>query len=148
MTPARCWPPAAPDRLAGALPKSTAPLCRSGAVRPGVSAAGRRLSARVPARPLAPAPPAEVTATIATLSGVVNANDAATGACVFEYGTSAGYGQSVPCAGSPAPTAGAQPVSAQIAGLSPNTTYHYRLLASSLGGTAISEDQAFTTAVS
>ena len=122
--------------------------CLPGGLCAAVDAAGRFLGARVPAPRVATAPPAEVTATIATLSGVLNPNDAALGMCVFEYGASVAYGQSAPCAGLPSPAGGAQLVSAQIAGLSPNTTYHYRLLASSLGGTGLGEDQAFTTAVS
>jgi hypothetical protein len=122
--------------------------CLPGGLCAAVDALGRFLSARVPAPRVATAAPAEVTATIATLSGVVNPNDAALGACVFEYGTSAAYDHSVPCAGQPSPAGGAQLVSAQIANLSPNTTYHYRLLASTLGGTGIGEDQTFTSAVS
>jgi hypothetical protein len=122
--------------------------CLPGGLCAAVDVLGRFLSARVPAPRAATAAPAEVTATIATLSGVLNPNDAALGACVFEYGTSAAYDHSAPCAGQPSPAGGAQLVSAQIANLSPNTTYHYRLLASSLGGTGLGEDQTFTTAVS
>jgi hypothetical protein len=50
--------------------------------------------------------------------------------CHFEYGTTTAYASgSVPCA--PAgPFAGVTTVSAPIAGLSPETTYHYRLVAS------------------
>src|SRR5207245_2229262 len=109
---------------------------------------GRFLSGRVPAPAVATALPAEVTQTTATLSGVVNPFDATLGACTFEYGTGPGYGQSVPCASPPAPAGGAQVVAAPLAGLAPNATYHYRLLASSLGGSAAGADQTFTTAVS
>jgi hypothetical protein len=35
-----------------------------------------------------------------------------------------------------------------VTGLEPNTTYHYRLLATSLAGTGVGPDQSFTTAVS
>ena len=129
------------ERLAGIS-------CLPGGLCAAVDAAGRFLSARVPQPEVSTAPPAEVTQTTATLSGVVNPFDAALGACAFEFGTSLAYGQSVPCSSLPSPAAGAQLVAAAIAGLAPNTTYHYRLRASSLGGSGLGGDQAFTTAVS
>jgi hypothetical protein len=47
------------------------------------------------------------------------------------------------------PTAlgGAQSVAAQISGLAANTTYHYRVTATSPSGTTVGADEAFTTAV-
>ena len=68
--------------------------------------------------------------TSATLAGVVNPNDAVLGACMFEYGTGGPYTQMVPCSVLPAPVGGAQVVGAEIGLARPNTTYHYRLLAS------------------
>jgi hypothetical protein len=110
--------------------------------------AGRVLTARVPAPAIATPTPSEVTATTATLSASVDPEDATLLACSFEYGTSSSYGQSAPCASLPSPAGGSQTVSAPIAGLSPNTTYHYRLLASSAAGTRLGADETFTTAVS
>jgi hypothetical protein len=62
----------------------------------------------------------------------------------FEYGTDLGYGQS---AGSGTVSPGDNgAVSAVIGGLTPGTTYHYRLVASNPGGSAATADKTFTTA--
>ncbi len=97
-----------------------------------------------------PPPEDTVTQTSATLTGTVDPNDAVLGECRFEYGIGGvedPYTQSVPC---PAVTAtgGTQNVSALLSGLSPNTTYHYRLLASSPRGTSTRAGEAFTTQIS
>jgi hypothetical protein len=113
-----------------------------------VDTAGRVLSGHVPAPGLATATPAEVTATSAQLSGTVEPNDANLVSCSFEYGPGPSYGQSAPCQSLPAAGGGAQAVSAPLAGLQPNRTYHYRLLASSAAGAAASPDATFTTAIS
>ena len=67
---------------------------------------------------------------------MVNPNDAVLGACSFEYDTSAAYAQSIPCSVLPVANGGAQSVSAQLSGLAANTTYHYRVVASSPVGAA------------
>jgi photosystem II stability/assembly factor-like uncharacterized protein len=113
-----------------------------------VDAAGRAISGRVPPPLVSTSPPAEAGANEATLAGVIDPHDGALTSCTFEYGSSAAYGQSVPCAALPAAAGGAQIVTATIAGLAPNTTYHYRLLAANLGGAATGSDQTLTTAVS
>jgi hypothetical protein len=61
----------------------------------------------------------EITATGATLNGTVDTP----GTAHFEYGTSTGYGLTTP---SQPVTAGA--VSAAVTGLTPNTTYHFKLV--------------------
>jgi hypothetical protein len=65
--------------------------------------------------------------------------------CHFEYGTGSGYGRTIPCdqsvAAGPSPVA----VGAALDGLTPGTTYHYRLDAASVGGSAEAEDATFTT---
>jgi hypothetical protein len=109
---------------------------------------GHATVGRVPAPSLAGAVPAEVTATGAMLSGLLDPHDATLLGCSFEYGTSTSYGQSVPCTTLPFANGGLQPVNAPISGLQPNTTYHYRLLASSASGTGAGEDVTFTTSVS
>jgi hypothetical protein len=109
-----------------------------------VDAAGRVSAAEVPAPSATTGPAAEVSHTTAVLTGAVAANDAALTACRFEYGTSTEYGSSVSCAN--APSGGAsQPVGATLAGLATNTTYHYRLVASSAIGTSTGADQSFQT---
>jgi hypothetical protein len=122
--------------------------CLSSGFCIAVDASGRAIVARVPPPSVATAVPAEVTATAATLSGSVDPNDAVLRTCSFEYGTTAFYGQSAPCASLPLPSGGVQAVLAPVSGLQPNTTYHYRLLASSATGTSPSPDATFTTALS
>jgi len=123
--------------------------CLPGGSCVGLDAAGRSFLGRTPAPAATTEPPLEVSDSAATLAGVVNPNDAALSQCWFEYGTSTSYGALVPCAGAlPTPTGGAQRVTAQLSGLLPNTTYHYRLLASSATGTGAGADAVLTTAVS
>jgi hypothetical protein len=63
----------------------------------------------------------------------------------FDYGTGTGYGSSTPETGAASPT-GQQFVPAAVAGLTPGTTYHYRLVATNAGGTTTGEDRIFATA--
>ena len=71
------------------------------------------------------------------------------GACTFELGSAGGpYTQSLPCSVLPAPTGGVQDVSAQVSGLSANTTYEYVVRASSPAGVGSGAGQLFTTAIS
>ncbi|MDQ6811666.1 MAG: S8 family serine peptidase [Actinomycetota bacterium] len=81
----------------------------------------------------------------ATLNGAVNPNDQTVSDCRFDYGTSASYGSSVPCASLPASGDSAVAVSASVENLSPNTAYHFRLVATSRAGTALGGDQALIT---
>jgi len=81
--------------------------------------------------------------TSATLNGTVNPAGQAT-SYVFEYGTTAAYGAQTPTAGAGSGTK-ATVVSATIGALTPNTTYHYRLAATSVNGTTFSHDSSFKT---
>jgi hypothetical protein len=87
--------------------------------------------------------PSDVTATMATLNGLVEP----TGSDLryrFEYGTSTAYGQDAPTSDAGA-SATAIPVSAIVSGLAPGATYHARLVAlNAAGGERGSEDVAFT----
>ena len=80
----------------------------------------------------------------ATLSGTVDPNGQST-TYFFQYGTSTAYGTQTSPAGA---GSGSTPVGVNraIFGLSPNTTYHYRLVAQSSAGTTNGADQTFTTA--
>jgi hypothetical protein len=86
-----------------------------------------------------------VTSTQATLNGSVNPNGSPISSCRFEWGTTTAYGQIAPCGASPG--AGGEPVavSATITGLSPSTTYHFRLVATSAGGTIEGADEQLLT---
>jgi len=87
----------------------------------------------------------EVIRTEAKLEGIVNPDGQEVTACRFEYGTTTEYGQSSPCA--PSPGSGSSPVivSAPATGLSPATTYHFRLVAGNANGSHPGGDATFTT---
>ena len=85
-----------------------------------------------------------VTAAAATVSGTVNPNGQDT-SYHFDYGTTMSYGSSTSPADAGSGNA-AVSVSSQLTGLSPNTTYHYRLVASNGSGTTAGNDATFTTA--
>jgi hypothetical protein len=80
----------------------------------------------------------------ATLNGTVNANNLST-AVSFNYGLTTSYGSTAP--GIPSPVSGntTTPVSGAIAGLTPNTTYHFQVSGTSLNGTSNGNDMTFTT---
>jgi hypothetical protein len=62
----------------------------------------------------------------------------------FEYGPTSDYGfETSPTDGGSGVTSEA--VSGSLSGLASGTTYHYRLVAVSNGGTALGDDQPFTT---
>jgi hypothetical protein len=65
--------------------------------------------------------------------------------CRLEYGSSLPYSASAPCTPSPGAGEEAVAVSAEASGLKPATTYHFRVSATSSGGTAVGKDQVFET---
>jgi phosphodiesterase/alkaline phosphatase D-like protein len=81
--------------------------------------------------------------TTATLTGTVNPRGYAT-SYHFDYGTSTGYGHSTASHSAGAGTA-AVAESAALSGLTPGTTYHYRLVATNAGGTIVAHDATFVT---
>jgi alpha-tubulin suppressor-like RCC1 family protein len=90
-------------------------------------------------------PASSITQTSATLNATVNANGGEVSECELEYGTTTSYGSSAPC--TPSPGSGTSPVaaSASVGGLRPNTTYHFRIVATNQAGTSYGADQALTT---
>jgi len=85
-----------------------------------------------------------ITAATATLNGTVNANGNSSSVS-FQYGLTAAYGSTI--AATPATATGLTVTneSAGITGLSFNTTYHYRIVATNLAGTSNGNDMTFTT---
>jgi hypothetical protein len=77
------------------------------------------------------------------LDGFVDPRGAATN-YYFQYGKTKGYGAQTPLAPAGNGIVGVR-VSRQVAGLEPATTYHFRLVAASPLGIAISADHTFTT---
>jgi alpha-tubulin suppressor-like RCC1 family protein/phosphodiesterase/alkaline phosphatase D-like protein len=82
--------------------------------------------------------------TTATLNGSASPNGSAT-SLVFEYGPTTAYGTTV--AATPANLAGVSEtaVSLDLTGLLSGTTYHYRMVATSAGGTVRGANMTFTT---
>ena len=93
--------------------------------------------------------PSALEPTSATLEGHVDPLDAGeiTG-CRFEYGNDTSYGHTAPCETTPTstlPYPAATDVHADISGLAPGHTYHYRLDAANANGTNEGPDQTFKT---
>ncbi len=78
----------------------------------------------------------------ATISGTINPQGKETN-YRFEYGTNTEYGTQA--FGTVLPEQGVQTVTLSLRGIDPDTTYHYRLVVSNPGGTAVGEDETFTT---
>jgi hypothetical protein len=87
-----------------------------------------------------------ITQSSATLNGTVNPNGQAT-TYHFDYGTSTSYGSKAPPGSDPSAGSGTsdQAVSANLTGLTPGTTYHYRLVATNASGTTQGQDKTFTS---
>ncbi len=83
--------------------------------------------------------------TTATLEGTINPLGNPMTACYFEYGPGPGYGGQAPCASLPGASGSPVPVSGLVGGLSPNSGYHYRLVAVNAGGTEYGGDREFAT---
>jgi hypothetical protein len=97
-------------------------------------------------------PPAVVTGvalnvrkTVATPTGLINANGGAT-SWQIQYGLTAGYGLETGLAALTPVTATPLPVSAQLSGLAPATLFHYRVVAvPAVGPVAYGGDATFFT---
>jgi hypothetical protein len=97
----------------------------------------------VPAPIVLTAPASAITTTGATVNAGIDPNGAAT-TYYFQYGTATTYGSKTSVLTLPAASAGV-PVNAKLTGLKPNTTYHYRIVATNPGGTSTGSDGTFTT---
>ena len=86
---------------------------------------------------------ADLTDHSARLIGTVQPGFAAT-SYHFEYGPTRGYGFSA-AAGSLGADNTAHPVAADLAGLAPGTTYHFRIVATNAIGTTAGDDVSFST---
>jgi len=85
-----------------------------------------------------------ITGTSATLNGSVNPNGAST-TVTFNWGLTASYGNTI--AGTPGTVTGGSPttVLANLTGLAPVTTYHFRCVGVNSAGTTYGNDLTFTT---
>jgi hypothetical protein len=87
-----------------------------------------------------------VTDTDATVRATVDPANAST-TFVVDYGTTTGYGRETTAATAGAGL-GARTVAADLTGLTANTTYHFRIVATNAGGTATGDDATLRTAAS
>ncbi len=103
-------------------------------------------------------PPSALRTNAVTLTGTVNP-DGIQANCVFEYGPYVlhehgegvreesfdGFTSSIPCASSPGAGSSPVEVAAQLAGLTPNTRYRVKLLATNTNGSNVGQTVEFTT---
>jgi hypothetical protein len=80
----------------------------------------------------------------ASLGGDVEPAGGDVTACHFEWGSTGSYGNDAPC-DQATPISGQQTVTAGLTGLTPGTTYHFRLVAENAEGPNWGADQTFTT---
>ena len=84
-----------------------------------------------------------VSSSAATLNGSLNPEGVPT-TYYFQYGTTAAYGSKTATQSAGSATT-AQAVAGNVSGLGASTTYHYRLVAVSAGGTVVGADLTLTT---
>jgi hypothetical protein len=140
----------APGVDSPAIDRGDPAVCADGALADDQRGLPRRQGAAcdvgaVELQPLAPAitagAPTGVGPTAATMNATINTHGFPV-SWTFEYGTTDTYGSST---ATQTLAAGIQPVSATITGLAPGTTYHFKLVASTAGGTTETTDQTVTT---
>jgi phosphodiesterase/alkaline phosphatase D-like protein len=90
-------------------------------------------------------PVLKMTETSAELTGIVNPQETGPTTYHFEYGLDSSYGLDTPESAPIGSDKEGYPAGAEITGLQPGTTYHYRLVGTSPTGEAIGPDRTFTT---
>src|SRR5207302_1052180 len=90
-------------------------------------------------------PASAVSQTTATLNATVNPNGSEVSRCEDQHGTSDSYGSSAPCTPAPGSGTSSVAVSAVVTGLTPGTTYHFRISATNAGGESKGADETLTT---
>jgi hypothetical protein len=135
-------------RIAGIVPGDVKAM--PAGTRFTVAAVAAALLTALPAGAAGEAAPTAITGavtavgpTTATVAGTVNPGGVST-TWYVDYGTSTSYGSKSASASAGAGTSDAS-VSASLTGLTPGTTYHYRVTATSTAGTAHGSDGIFTT---
>ena len=91
-------------------------------------------------------PATNITTTGASLNGSVNPNSSST-VVAFEYGLATEYGSTITATQSPVTGNTNTDVSAEITGLSPGTTYHFRIKAENELGIAYGEDMTLNISI-
>jgi len=89
---------------------------------------------------------ASITETSISLSALINPEFQETTCKRFQYGLSTSYGSEAPCEPEALGSGSAgERTSANLTGLTPNTTYHFRVLAENASGLSEGPDQTFLT---
>jgi trimeric autotransporter adhesin len=128
-------------------PSTTLHFRARGVTSAGVTSYGTDMTLTTTATgaPLAITLPAStITDNSAILNGTVNALCNST-TVTFDYGLNTSYGSSITADQSPVTGSSVVPVTASLTGLTLNTLYHYRIVATSTQGTTYGADQSFTT---
>jgi plastocyanin len=125
---------------AGTFPYFCTPHCDMGMV--GIITVTNATSTPTPTPAVTTNPATFVTSTSATLNGSVNPRGTTT-TVSFQYGLTTSYGSTTAMQTQTGTTARA--ITANISGLSTNTTYHFRIVAHNVGGTSFGADRTFTT---
>ena len=87
-----------------------------------------------------------ISGTTVTLNGEVNPQGS-TSTFEFEYGLTTSYGQTINTTPASSSASSAVTVFANVTGLTPGTTYHYRLKSTNTAGDAFGSDKTFTTQI-
>jgi hypothetical protein len=81
----------------------------------------------------------------ATVHGTVDPRGTPATDCHFELGTTTAYGKAAPCEEPVGGSSGPVAVHSWFGGLSPSTTYHFKVVATTAAGISSGEDRTFTT---
>ncbi len=81
----------------------------------------------------------------AKLNALVDPNGSQVTACTFEYGTPPSYGLTAPCRPSPGAGQGYVSVSAEVTHLTPESRYHFRIVATNASGELTGSERSFET---
>lgn len=87
----------------------------------------------------------DVSQASAVLNATVNPEGAELRSCEFDYGTSTNYNFHVSCTPDTGTGDSPIPVSASLSELSPETTYHFAVVAETVSGVSVGSDGSFTT---
>ncbi len=111
-----------------------------------IQAAAYTGTAIVPVAPsVVTGPASAVEQSSATVTGTVNPNGITVLNCIFEYGTTTSYASKMPCSQAVGSGEARVAVSAPLSGLNPDTTYHYRVVATNEVNPSYGADKTFTT---
>ncbi len=139
--------PVAVSASVSGLTANTTYHFRISATNAGGTSSGSDETLKTPPNPPAVVTTAasEVKQTTATLNATVNPSGGNVEKCEFEYGETNSYGKTASCSSLPGSGTSPVAVSASVAGLTANTTYHFRISATNPSGTSKGSDETVKT---